>query len=237
MKKYIGTKTVEAEPITLGEFKTRTGRDPYAKCENTLPDDTEGYLVRYADGYESWSPKKVFDEAYKLAETPLDRMRIEFAELKEKSGKLDNFIHNSEIFKTLDSVTKALLQAQLQTMDAYIHELHCRASRMAEQNIPFHGFGFDVAIMLLREGFALSRMAWLGNNFVIKQVPSFIKGAMIFEMKSLPLEAKNIIIRKGNKAITYTDQMFIYNMRSTRADSWSPSCEDIFATDWELYTA
>lgn len=44
MKQYIGTKLIEAEPAA------KEGR--------------EGYRVRYADGYESWSPKEVFERAY-----------------------------------------------------------------------------------------------------------------------------------------------------------------------------
>ena len=44
MQKYIGTKMIQAEPAT------RDGKD--------------GYKVVYADGYESWSPKDVFEEAY-----------------------------------------------------------------------------------------------------------------------------------------------------------------------------
>lgn len=46
MKQYIGTKLIEAEPAV------KEGR--------------EGYRVRYADGYESWSPKDVFERAYRL---------------------------------------------------------------------------------------------------------------------------------------------------------------------------
>lgn len=48
MKKYIGTKIVWAE--------------------SQVNDDQPGYKVMYKDGYISWSPKKAFDEAYKLFE-------------------------------------------------------------------------------------------------------------------------------------------------------------------------
>lgn len=55
MKKYIGTKLVEAEP------KLRK-----APSEHVLIDRgfEEGYKVRYPDGYESWSPKEAFERAY-----------------------------------------------------------------------------------------------------------------------------------------------------------------------------
>jgi hypothetical protein len=60
MKQYIGSKTISAEPMTQHEFfKTRRNFN----AEN-IDKDREGYLVKYSDGYESWSPKDVFEEAY-----------------------------------------------------------------------------------------------------------------------------------------------------------------------------
>ena len=61
MKKYIGTKIIEAESMKRGDYNTYRGW--------TIPADEnpadEGYLVKYPDGYESWSPKKQFKEAYR----------------------------------------------------------------------------------------------------------------------------------------------------------------------------
>ena len=58
MKKYIGIKVVEAKPLTLGFYNEYRGW--------TIPADedptTEGYLVKYPDGYESWCPKGQFEE-------------------------------------------------------------------------------------------------------------------------------------------------------------------------------
>lgn len=60
MRKYIGTKLVEAEPAW------RLNGKVYAR--DTLPDSADhaeaGYRVRYPDGYVSWSPKAVFEKAY-----------------------------------------------------------------------------------------------------------------------------------------------------------------------------
>lgn len=60
MKKYIGTKLIEAEPMTRGLFAKRKGEQFI--CGNNPYE--EGYLVKYQDGYESWSPKEVFETAY-----------------------------------------------------------------------------------------------------------------------------------------------------------------------------
>lgn len=61
MEMYVGTKTLFAKPMTLGEYNLHRGW--------TIPDNENpealGYLVEYDDGYQSWSPKKQFEEAYK----------------------------------------------------------------------------------------------------------------------------------------------------------------------------
>lgn len=60
MKTYIGTKIIRAEPAL------RVGGEIISP-HDILPKDAsveEGYWVRYPDGYESWSPKGVFEKAY-----------------------------------------------------------------------------------------------------------------------------------------------------------------------------
>ena len=60
MKTYIGTKIIQAEPA----FRIDGG---IYSPDDILPKDTdveEGYRVKYPDGYESWSPKDVFEAAY-----------------------------------------------------------------------------------------------------------------------------------------------------------------------------
>lgn len=60
MKTYIGTKIIQAEPALRIDGKV------YSPDE-ILHEDTDvevGYRVRYPDGYESWSPRDVFEAAY-----------------------------------------------------------------------------------------------------------------------------------------------------------------------------
>ena len=60
MKTYIGIKIIQAEPALRIDGKV------YSPDE-ILPKDTDvevGYRVRYPDGYESWSPRDVFEAAY-----------------------------------------------------------------------------------------------------------------------------------------------------------------------------
>lgn len=72
MKQYIGTKLVEAEPAT--RYQTSEGvhiqkhseewREEHKRIPALSLNAQEGYAVRYPDGYESWSPKAVFEAAY-----------------------------------------------------------------------------------------------------------------------------------------------------------------------------
>lgn len=61
MKQYIGTKLVEAEPARRINGKAIVGMSEVVAIDSTIE---QGYRVRYPDGYESWSPKEVFEAAY-----------------------------------------------------------------------------------------------------------------------------------------------------------------------------
>ena len=60
MRRYIGTKLVEAEPAWRLNGKVYEAGTMFGSADRP----EEGYRVRYADGYESWSPKEVFEAAY-----------------------------------------------------------------------------------------------------------------------------------------------------------------------------
>lgn len=76
MKQYIGTKIVQAEPQEL-RYRNEAGVD---FCE-------EGYKVRYQDGYESWSPKDVFEEAYRETDGMTFGLAIEAAKKGKKIAR------------------------------------------------------------------------------------------------------------------------------------------------------
>ena len=60
-QKHLGVKLIDARPMTRGDYNKYKG---WEIPENEDPTD-EGCLVIYPDGYESWSPKDVFDKAYR----------------------------------------------------------------------------------------------------------------------------------------------------------------------------
>ena len=79
MKQYIGTKVIQAEPAYRvdGKVFVKANIVPYGyKIE-------DGYKVVYPDGYESWSPKDVFEAAYRATDGMSFGLAIEAA----KKGK------------------------------------------------------------------------------------------------------------------------------------------------------
>jgi len=93
MKRFVGTKLIDAKPMTLGDY------NKYRKWE--MPQDEkplrEGYLVEYVDGgdsnhpdhknYISWSPKEVFEKAYREMGGMSFGMAIEAAKLGMKVAR------------------------------------------------------------------------------------------------------------------------------------------------------
>lgn len=228
MKQYIGTKVIMAEPMTMTEAQKVLGRELKPA---TIEED--GYLVEYKDGYKSWSPKSVFEEAYKPYETFLDRMKVELEGELDKFDKGDTFIR-SEKFNELSLVARVLLYAQNKTQKMYCDLLENRIDAAENNNPLLKRFDFGTAIKFLKAGGAIRRSGWNGKGlFVVKQVPSHIEGAIIPKMQSLPQSAKDILMSRENPHIDYTNQMLII-CPDGRADSWVPSSSDVFAEDWEI---
>jgi hypothetical protein len=79
MDKYIGVKMINAESMVHGKFEASKGID---RPQNDGYDD-KGYKVVYEDDYESWSPKRVFEKAYRR----IDNMTFGLAIEALKIGK------------------------------------------------------------------------------------------------------------------------------------------------------
>lgn len=84
MKQYIGTKIIEAEPAyrCMDGHGHITITDDLPVAFPNFPSVEDGYRVRYADGYVSWSPKEAFEEAYR----PTDAMNFGLAIEAAKRG-------------------------------------------------------------------------------------------------------------------------------------------------------
>ena len=237
MKKYIGTKQIEAELMTLGDFVQETGKNPYGKDIEKHEETEQGYHVRYEDGYESWSPKDVFEKAYKVADSFLDRLYIEHSDLIEKFEKCAVFVDSEKFREAIKEDYPAfLLSLQRELMGRYLQALSCRiniATNITE-DVSIKRMSFGIAIQALKFGLAIRRAGWNGKGLMVfKQVPAHIESDTIPKMQSLPQSAKALIL-KGKGFIDYTSQCLIYNENTGRADSWVPSISDVFAEDWEI---
>lgn len=231
LKQYTGTKTVKARPMTMGEAYEckllKEGVRP-SECET----DKAGFLVEYEDDHQSWSPKDVFDAAYKPSETFLERLDNECDEIGARYNKAKDFI-NSDRFDNLSPIAKLLLMAQSATQREYICLLIDMIDEAKEKKPFLSEFDFGTAIKFLKAGGAISRAVWRSEKFVVKQVLSIITADIIPKMQSLPQVAKDILMSRKNPHIGYTNQMLIIHPDG-QADSWQPTPEDIFAEDWKL---
>ena len=128
MKKYIGTKTIMAMPMAKTEAEIALSRS-LADAKG----GEDGYIVAYPDGYMSWSPKETFEEAYKIADTYLDRMRIEYEDVKERILKLHEFMMSDE-FRELNKDKQEKLEDQCSAMTDYIVILGQRIDEAKMEN-------------------------------------------------------------------------------------------------------
>jgi hypothetical protein len=238
MKKYIGTKQIEAKTMTMGE----ADKNGFIAVGERLSKDQqsiEGYHVKYDNNIESWIPKEEFEKTYKPADSFLDRLIIEDAELSERYDKCNDFV-NSEKFREVvkEDYPAFLLYLQREAMGSYLGTLHNRieyANGAKQECDTLYSFG--EAIKALKFGLAIRRKGWNGKGlFVIKQVPAHIESNIIPNMQSLPQSAKDLIL-KSKGFVDYTSQCLIYNENTGRADSWVPSISDVFAEDWEIVLA
>ena len=127
MKKYIGTKEIMAEPMN----ECIAVEKGFARPNTDNHEWRSGYHVQYTnpDGstYDSWSPKDVFEKAYQVSDTFLNRMYMELRELEDKLDKLNRFF-DSETFNNLPIFETSLLHAQCQVMRSYYYILAARIS-------------------------------------------------------------------------------------------------------------
>lgn len=97
MEKYLGVKLIEAEPATRysGEgfinfvYPDNWELDPgiYEKYIKPATSQERGYKVVYPDGYVSWSPKEIFEEAYRRIENLTFGLAIEAAKKGHKIAR------------------------------------------------------------------------------------------------------------------------------------------------------
>ena len=216
--------------MTMGEAYER-GLLKEGVVPSEYEKDVDGYCVQYR-GNQSWCSVDLFEKTYRIAETPLDRMNIEYDEEVERYEKGNKFV-TSVNFDKLNYLARTLLSAQNETQREYCYLLADRIAQMSNKQVFPSNYDFGTAIKFLKAGGAIRRTGWDKGLLVVKQIPASIKVDIIPKMQSLPQIAKNILMARNDAHIDYTNQMLII-CPDGRANSWIPSCSDIFANDWEI---
>jgi hypothetical protein len=151
---FVGTKVIHAIPMSRAVYNDFRGWVMPADEE-----DDAGYLVEYTDGgkpnvanyggYLSWSPKDIFERAYRTvgadgasAAQPrkadagptasgsyAERVRIELNELEDKITKLNAFTQTSAFF-LLPKIDQSLMLSQSEYMNGYRAILKARVARL-----------------------------------------------------------------------------------------------------------
>lgn len=230
MKQYTGTKTILARPMTLGDYNDYRGWD---MPENENPAN-RGFLVEYEPdgkegnhpdhkGYISWSPEDVFEKAYRLSGSPLDRLQNEKRDLDAKKACLTAFI-GTDVFDGLKLSQQHWMHAQYELMKQY--------SAILEQRINYFDdgaavgvFNFGQAVALVKAGHRMQRLGWNGTGMFIFLVPG-----SKFNVNRPPLLG---IYEEGTE-IKYNPHIDLKGADGS-VSTWSPSNGDALAEDWIIF--
>lgn len=115
-----------AEPMTLGEAVRRTIYPNYPGLKKEEL-EIEGYGVKLKDGREFWRNKKEFERDYRPFDTAVERLEIEFEDLSEKCGKLNEILLDRDaVIDEIGTVQWEMLQRQIVHMNDYRSVIGCR---------------------------------------------------------------------------------------------------------------
>lgn len=132
IRTYIGTKTIQARRMNAADAKRAGANVPgiYFKVGHAeYNPGADGYLVIYDDGYRSWSPARVFEGSYKVADTHVDRLKIDLDELNERICMETRAINT---FGVVSEEERWHLKKQLDAMREYADILYDRIRCVVE---------------------------------------------------------------------------------------------------------
>lgn len=106
---------------------------------------------------------------------------------------------------------------------------------------------FDQILAGLKNGHLFVRQGWNDSAervFIVRQIPQTLSQSIVQKMTSLPLSAIDAITGWENmndtqQWLNFHDQVLLVRLSlfDTNATSYTPTWEDIFASDWEEYIA
>ena len=241
MKTYIGTKIIQAEPAFRIDGKIYS-------LDNILPKDTdveEGYRVRYSDGYESWSPKGVFEQAY-LPVTVNPDLRTDSPSISQQM--VDDFILKTwtQTMGDKTTVVQALLRNACVSAENYDEKLgreiclgkikdkvwfllgfllqtavHGVKKAKTEAGRPAYAMTFSMAIEAAKKGKRIARKGWNGKG----QYVELAKAISYKSPTGAVVNAEHDAI--GNQALAFVGTSGVQM-------GWLASQADMLADDWEI---
>ena len=125
MKKYVGTKVIEASLMTRGDYNNYRGWQ-IPEDENS---EDAGYLVKYSDDYVSWSPAYAFEEAYREYDEYKERFKAEYKQLEIRFDGLRKMLKKWDEGTLAFEPTcpRSTYNMQLKAMADYMAVLEARA--------------------------------------------------------------------------------------------------------------
>lgn len=136
LKRYYGTKEVKAAPMD----EATAIEKGYARKNVDGHKLRKGYLVQYPKGeygtYDIWLPENVFEETFIISESVMDRLQVEYNELRERCSKLDKFMAkpHEEVIQKIGAVQFAYLLYQRKVMNDYLDILDDRYFELRTRN-------------------------------------------------------------------------------------------------------
>ena len=244
MPLYQGKKDIYAKPMSLGDYNKLQGWD--------IPVDQdperEGYLLEYSnggksnhpdfEGYISWSPKEIFEDAYKLIETPLDRLKIESTELGVRLNGLHKFLASGK-HKELGQLQANLLSIQFAQMSAYSEILQWRKAFMNDSvGVCNYGdykhpallenIGWPVAQQFAQHGFTVLRAGWNGKGMFV----TYSEGQKNLPADRFWIPANKEAAEANGGTMDVSPYFSLKTAQNTIQMGWVPSIGDLTATDW-----
>ena len=246
MPTYQGKKDIYAKPMSLGDYNKLQG---WLMPEGHDP-EREGYLVEYFEGgapnhpdyegYISWSPKEVFEGSYRPIETPLDRVKNELDELKNRRNGLDKFIATDK-HKELGRTPAALLEIQAILMGGYEDVLKWRKTLMGGP-IECCNYGdykhpallkdqsWPIAQLFAQQGFTILRTGWNGKGMFA----TFSPGQKALPADRFWIPANKEAAEENGGFMDVEPYFALKTAQKTIQMGWVPSIGDLSANDWVI---
>ena len=108
----------------------------------------------------------------------------------------------------------------------------CTIKGTEQSEFTVGGFGFGVAVEIVKQGEIALRIPWIPKaEFIFMRPKDKLPIDVIEKVKSLPESIKKILIENG-KDVEFDEYLCLINSDGNVVNGWIPTVEDMLATDW-----